>query len=48
VGKKKDEGLSLVNLIKAIEALLSKWVVHALELGSSNLQELFRFQLRQY
>jgi hypothetical protein len=37
VRKKKDEALSLVNPIKVNEALLSKWVVHALELRSSNL-----------
>jgi len=35
--EKKDKGLSLVDPIEATEALLSKWVVHALELGSTNL-----------
>jgi len=35
--KKKNGGLSLVDPIKTIETLLSKWVVHALEPRSSNL-----------
>jgi len=43
VKKKKMGVLSLVNPIKAIEAFLFKWVVHALELRSSNSQELLRF-----
>jgi hypothetical protein len=36
-GKKKNGGLSLVNPIKLIEALLSKWVVHVLKPRSFNL-----------
>jgi hypothetical protein len=35
--EKKDGGLSLVNPIESTEALLPKWVVHALKPISSNL-----------
>jgi hypothetical protein len=35
-GKKKDGGLSLVDPTETIKALLSKWVVHVLELGNFN------------
>jgi hypothetical protein len=48
VKKRKTGVLSLVDPIEAIEALLSKWVVHVLKPRGSNLQELLRFQLRQY
>jgi len=40
--------LSLVHPIEASKALLSKCVVHVLETTNSNLQELFRFRLKQY
>jgi hypothetical protein len=48
VGKKKMGGLSFVDPIEATEALLSKWVVHALDFRASNLQESFKIWLRQY
>jgi hypothetical protein len=34
-----------MDLIKAMNAFFSKWVLHALELGNSNLQELLKFRL---
>ncbi len=46
--KKKDGGLGLVNPTKATNALLSKWVLHALELKEANLYCLFMCRLKKY
>jgi hypothetical protein len=32
--------------IKAMDVFFFKWVLHAFELGNSNLQELLKFRLR--
>ncbi len=32
--------------IKAMDVFFSNWVLHAFELGNSNLQELLKFRLR--
>lgn len=38
-----DGDLGQVDLVKATNVLLSKWVINAFELGDSNLQEFIRF-----
>ncbi len=35
--EKKEGGLGLVDLVEAMEIMLSKWVIHALEPRDSNL-----------
>jgi hypothetical protein len=46
--KKKVEGLGLVDPTRALEALVSKWVLHAFEPGDFNLQEFLRCRLRRF
>jgi hypothetical protein len=46
--KKKVEDLGLVDPSKALKVLVSKWVLHAFELGDFNLQEFLRFRLRRF
>ena len=41
-------GVNLINLEDAVAALMSKWVVKALEPGDSNLHLFLRFRLSQY
>jgi hypothetical protein len=38
----KVGGLGLVDPMEATKILLSKWVLHAFELGDSNIQEFVR------
>ncbi len=35
--EKKDRGLGLMDLVEAMEVMLSKWAIHALEPRDSNL-----------
>jgi hypothetical protein len=45
--RKKKGRLRLVDLIEQMDALLSKWVLHALEHGDSNLQEFQKMSLKK-
>jgi hypothetical protein len=46
--KKKGSGLRLMNLVEAMDALQSKWLLHALEPRDCNLKENIKFHLRKY
>jgi len=45
--KEKKGRLRLVDLIEQMDALLSEWVLHALEHGDSNLQEFQKMSLKK-
>jgi hypothetical protein len=45
--KEKERCLKLVDLVEAMDALQSKWVLHALEHGDSNLQEFQKVSLEK-
>lgn len=47
-GGRKTGGLELVDLELAKKSLLCKWIVHAMELGESNLQIMLRCRLAHY
>jgi hypothetical protein len=45
---KREGGLRLVDLANAMVALMSKWILTAMEPGDSNLKSLLRHRLAQY
>jgi len=45
--KGKEGPSRVVDLIEPMDALLSKWVLHALEHGDSNLQEFQKMSLKK-
>ena len=46
--KRCDGGLNLIDLIKAVTSLMSKWVVTTCELGNSNFKVILRYRLSQF
>ncbi len=46
--KKKVGGLGFMDSMEVTKVLLSKWVLHAFELGDSNIQEFVRFKPRGF
>ncbi len=48
MGEKKEGGLGLVYLGEATKTLLTKWILHTLELGESNLQIFLRYRLSRF
>lgn len=45
---KKDGGISLVNRADAVDALMVKWIIKALEPGTSNLHLFLRYKLAHF
>lgn len=45
---KKDGGINLINPHDAVSALMTKWIIKAMEPGQSNLHLLLRHKLSQY
>jgi hypothetical protein len=45
---RKNGGINLINPADAMTALMSKWIVKALESGTSNLHLLLRFRLQRF
>jgi hypothetical protein len=46
--KKSEGGLGLVDPVEAMTALMSKWVIIAMEPGESHLENLLRHKLSLY
>lgn len=46
--EKKEGGINLINPDDAVAALMTKWVIKAMEPNQSNLHLLLRFKLSQY
>jgi hypothetical protein len=46
--ERSNEGINLINPKDAAVALIVKWVIKAMELGTTNLHELLRYRLIMY
>jgi hypothetical protein len=45
---KSQGGINLINPEDGVMALMTKWLIKAMELGSSNLHAKWRYRLRSY
>jgi hypothetical protein len=46
--KKRDGGLGMVDPAEAVISLMCKWIITAIELGSSNFKRLLRYRLSMF